>query len=696
MSFFGDVSKWFKEKRIALGRGTPLNNAPGSSSNKNKASLIKRLGLAFTTSSGAAAKITFEEPTYGFNDITAAYNTDGYVRQAVDKYVDLIFKSNWDIVGKNQAAVDYVNIRLAAAAEATGSNTRQFLRELGEDLVKYANVFIVKARTSGSYVYPPGVKVSEVNGKTVAGYYILPPATIQIAREESGTIANYQQKITGKTAIEFKPSDIIHIAWKKERGQAFGVSFLTPVLDDVKILRQIEEDVVRLIYRELFPLHTYTVGIDKPGYQANDEEIAKVKEMIQNMPLDGGIVIPERHKIEIVGSQGKALAVADYLDYFRARVFSGLGVSESIMGVGGATNRATAESMSDEMKDRIKAFQRVIEDHLESFVINELLREGGYDPLLNPEDKVQFKFREIDLDARTKLEQSSTQLWNNNLVTFEEARNIIGLEPVVDESRLFGNMVKAGIAADSTATASATEKAGKTSLLLESHTSSVVQRLVDEHIKQLERHWDMTRSDVLDMIKHYYLSGSRSLEQYNPKEINTIINLTIDSVDKIAEPKIRSAFMAGIDAARASLHSSSNKVPHINYAGYIKEVTDIHAKQIRALLEEDLNHLIKVAMRADTPENALNKVIGAFNSLAFRLNCIADYQIKKAYFYGMVRCGEWFECESFQIQSTDNCSICSGKSNAVIDIKTASIYKSIPPFHPSCNCSLKILGKEMD
>lgn len=706
MAFYSKWLLWGKKKMS-------LEDAPGSTS-KNKASLIKRLGLAFTTGSGAAAKKSFQEPDFSFDDITAAYNTDAYIRQAVDKYVDLIFKSGWDITGKNQKSVDYINLRLAAISDATQMNTRQFMRELGEDLVKYANVFIIKARASGSYTYPPGITVSEVTGKTVAGYYILPPTTIQIAREENGTIANYQQKVSGKTAVEFKPEDIIHIAWKKERGQAFGVSFLTPVLDDVKILRQLEEDVVRLVYRELFPLHTYTVGIDKPGYESTDDEIELVRSMIANMPLDGGLVIPERHKVDIIGTQGKALEVEDYLEYFRARVFSGLGVSESIMGIGGATNRATAESMSDEMKDRIKAFQRVIEDAVEIFIFNELLREGGFDPLIKPEDKVTFKFKEIDLDSRTKIEQSATQLWNNNLTTFEETRQMIGYEPVVtDEGRLFVNMIgafqtqqqvevsnaaAAAKAAAGASSGSTTSTPKKQAAAKEQLTEAVLgddrlNKIIAKHTQDMRYHWGLTRSDVADLIKQYYLTRERNLNDYDSKEIAGILHLTNESIRNLTEKQVRGAFMAGVDKARVQLDMNGNTIPNIKYTGYIKEVADIHTKHVTALLEEDLNHLIKVAMRKQTAEEALASAMGSFESLEYRLGFIADYQLKKAYFYGMARCAEYFEYDKIQIQSTDNCDICRDNSNAVINLKTASIYKSIPPFHPSCSCSIKILGK---
>jgi hypothetical protein len=689
MSFFDKI--FSREKKISLGDAS-------ASSKGMKAYIVKKLGLAFVDSIGAAAKKDFQEPDFDLEEITKAYNTDSYIRQAIDKYVDLIFKSGWDVTGKNQKAVDYVNLRLMAIAEATQMNTRHFLIELAEDLVKYSNVFLVKARASGSYTFPPGITVSTTDTKPVAGYFILPPSTMKIAREENGTIANYQQEVSGKTPIEFKPEDIIHIAWKKERGQAFGVSFITPVLEDVLILRQIEEDVIRLIYRNLFPLYTYTVGIDKPGYEATDEEIEVVRDTIREMPTDGGVVLPERHKIEVVGSQGKALEVNEYLQYFRSRVFSGLGVSDSLMGIGSTVNRATAESMSGEMRDRIKAFQRVIEDALNFSIFNELLREGGFDPLLKPEDKVFFTFREIDLDSRTKMEQSVSQLWLNDLITFEEARQMVGYEPVVDEARLHSRFVT-GFNAEQQAQLSAqhttnepasSNKTTKKQAAMKESLEVLNPRLnavISENTQKLRYHWELTRLDVVELVKAYYLTKKRDFLSYEHKEVANIINLTIDSIANLSEQYIRSSFIYGVDSARNQIGSS--QVPNLKYNGYTKEVNDIYMKRIRALLEEDLGYLIKVIMRNASYEDVIAKITGAFASLEFRLNFIADYELKKAYYYGFIRCAEWFGYQEVSVDTTEDCAKCKN-NNAVINIQTASLYTSIPPFHPSCNCSLRL------
>jgi hypothetical protein len=674
-----------------------ITNAPSGAAIDPKKAIIKRVGLVFSKGSGAQAKTAFQEPEFDLEEITKAYNTDSYIRQAIDKYIDLIFKAGWDIVGKNQNSVDYIKVRLAVMSDATQTPLRQFLLEIAEDLVKYGNAFIIKARASGQYTLPAGVTATPVSGKkVVAGYFVMPPTTITIARDEVGTVVNYQQNISGKTPVEYKPEDIIHIHWKRERGMAFGYPFLIPVLDDVKVLRSVEENVIRLIYRHLFPLYLYKVGLPEPGLEATDPEIEEVRDQIRNMPLDGGLVVPERHDVKVVGTEGQALDASDYLEYFRKRVFTGLGVSETIMGISDSSNRSTAESMTTEMHDRIKAFQRVIAEGLVFHIFNELLREGGFDPLTRPDDKVEFQFKEIDLDMRTKLENMVGQLWNNNMITFEEARQELGKDSVVDESRLFANMIgtiEAEKQKDTDSNKASTTSSTTTKTVASNKKVPLAESIntlkVNQYREGLEYHWGLARSDVIELIKRYYISQNKDLGSFEPKEIQGIIHLANESMQRTAESYIRSAFISGTESAMRQANKYS--VPNVNYEAGIRELVEFHNSAIKRLLEEDLNYSITIAIRSAQQENAISKVMGAFQALSFRLGFISSSELYRAFNFGFIKCALAMGYSEVAIKSDYGCEECIvASANKVSTHNVTAGSSSIPPFHPNCTCLLYI------
>lgn len=418
-----------RKKEIEAPRQVNIE-APSLSGDKLKNIKVKKVGLVEVI----GGRDQFNGPDFDLEEILNAYNTDGYIRQALDKYIELMFKAGWSFSSKNANALEYIKLRFAYMALATGQPTEQLFIEMSEDLVKYSNVFVAKSRTQ-----IPGVKAKGITGsQPIAGYFILSPLTIGIARDTDGTTRKYQQTVPGASKpIEIKPEDMVHIYYKRERGDAFGTPFLVPVLDDVKLLRQLEENVARLVYKHLHPLYKYKVGLAQAGYESDEDEIDQVKMELEEMPLEGGLVLPERHDVDVVGAEGQALSVENYLKYFEQRVFTGLGVSASMMGRSDSSNRSTAETQSSEMHDRVKAFQKTLALFINSFIINELLLEGGFDPINRPEDTVSFQFTEIDLGSKIAVENHAIQKFVQNTISHDEFRSEIGMDPVTDYSKYF-------------------------------------------------------------------------------------------------------------------------------------------------------------------------------------------------------------------------------------------------------------------
>lgn len=390
--------------------------------------LVKKLGLA--VADGATGD--FEDAEWDFPEITNAYNTEAYVRQAVDKYTEMMFKADWDWVGKNPNAVEYVRMRFLMMAEATGIPTTQLFIEIAEDLVKYCNVTIAKARAKDVNIFN-GLQVQPVGDKLpVAGYFPLNLTGMTVKRDKNGTIKQWQQELEGSDKpVKFKADDIVHIYYKREKGRAFGTPWLLPALEDIRSLRQIEENVLRLVYRHLHPMWHVQVGSDAEGMQGEGDEVDEVQAVVENMDVEGGLVTTNRVKIDAIASNN-ALDAQGYLAYFEKRVFTAMGVSELMMGRGGTASRSTGDNLSSDFKDRIKAFQKVMSTFITDKMVNEVLLEGGFDPILNPDDAVRFTFNEIDMDSRIKAENQAVYLYEHNAISESELRELLSRDPIED------------------------------------------------------------------------------------------------------------------------------------------------------------------------------------------------------------------------------------------------------------------------
>ncbi len=378
-------------------------------------------------------------PEYDLTELQIAQDTDAYLFKAIQKKVSKVTLAGWEFVGKDKEIVQYIKRRLKEIEIVSGMPFDLLIIQTAQDLARYSNCMWVKVRNveASSGVIRPHFN-KEVD--PVAGYFILPFETLWFKVKPNGEIKKVMQLMhnTGKSN-EFNPEDVIHFYTNKKPGFTMGTPELLPVLEDIALLRRMEENVETMIDSNLNPLFHYTVGNDQhpERYGADGvKETDVVRQTLEYMPAGGIFVSDHRHKIEAIGSEGKALSVQEYLDYFKKRVFSGLGVTPMDMGESDSANSSTASSLSKSAIQDIEALQNAIKIFIDTYVINELLIEGGYgDAIIDPDKKVEIKFGTVDKEEKSKLENQTIQLWLNKLITENEARKRLGEKPLDDVER---------------------------------------------------------------------------------------------------------------------------------------------------------------------------------------------------------------------------------------------------------------------
>ncbi len=374
------------------------------------------------------------KPEYDLTELQIAQDVDSYIFKAIQKKVQRFVLAGWEIVGKDQTTVDYIKRRLKEIELVSGMPLDLLMTNLVHDLARYSNCAWVKVRNKDASTG----NIRNINGKEiepVAGYFILPFETLWFKTKRNGEIKKVMQKIpnTGETK-EFAPQDVIHFYTNKKPGFVMGTPELLPVLEDIALLRRLEENVENMIDANLHPLFHYKVGNDSHPERYSPDGVREtdlVRQTIEYMPSGGIFVSDHRHSIDAIGSEGKALKIEEYIAYFKKRVFAGLGVSPIDMGEGDTANRSTANTLSKIAIQDVEALQRHIKTFFESYIINELLAEGGFvDAIIDPDKAVQIKFGTVDKEDKSKEENQIIQLWLNNLINEDEARKRLGERPM--------------------------------------------------------------------------------------------------------------------------------------------------------------------------------------------------------------------------------------------------------------------------
>ena len=264
----------FKEAGAA---STPKQSSGGSSPAFSQDD-IKKFTIKATGRSAQSNDLTAAE--YSLTEIQNAIKSDSYIKRFVTDYSQLIFKAGYNIVGENDAAAEYIRKRLRLMSFMTNESFDNLMIEIGNDLVAYSNAFLVKSRTDFNGINLSDLTINPVyDNKAVGGYFRIDPSTIEIQRDTNGAIKTYQQTL-GNDTVKFKPTDVIHFYIDKEPSNAFGTPRIASALEDVKMLRRIEGNVERLIYRCLFPITQMKVGIPQQGMMATDQEIKEAQQVV--------------------------------------------------------------------------------------------------------------------------------------------------------------------------------------------------------------------------------------------------------------------------------------------------------------------------------------------------------------------------------------------------------------------------------
>lgn len=326
------ADKVFREQQVQV---QPISSEKITGKSVAEIKPVSSIALQYAGITGNSRE-NFNPPEYSLEEIGRIEDVDSYVQQAYMKKIGLLLKEGYELVGANPQTIQYVKQRLDQIAFATSISTPILIRDIGSALIKKSNAFLVKVRNEKA---SGGARRKTSSGKTVlpvAGYFIAPAETMMADVNEFGKVRKWRQRLPNGHYKDFLPDDVIHFHFNRKEGMLFGTPTIIPVKDDIRALRKIEENIEMLVYQHLFPLFHYTIGTDNLPAHINEQgesEITQAWYNLQRMPAEGGLVTDHRHEITSIGGE-KALRAEPYLDHFKKRVFSGLGVSAVDMGEG--------------------------------------------------------------------------------------------------------------------------------------------------------------------------------------------------------------------------------------------------------------------------------------------------------------------------------------------------------------------------
>ena len=649
----------------------------------------------------------FNRPEFNLQEIRDAAEADSYVKISLSKTSYLIYKAGWKFKSENQQAIDYLEQRFKIMSYCTDVPMDILMQGIADDLVRYSNAFLLKCRIDKI----PGVKATPVNeeGMIVGGYTRIDPCSIRIKRDKHGNITKYEQGFGGNKK-QFKPEDVIHFYLDKDANNAFGTPRIIAALEDVKLLRKIEGNVTALIYRFAMPLYQWKIGIPEVGFQGTDEEIARAKYEIESGSLDGVFITNEKSEIRAIGSEGTAMNMQPYLNYFENRVFSALGVSAAQMGRGGA--KQDADSMEQQVHDTVKYIQRMMAEFIEKKILMELLLEGGFNPF-EKDSYVDYVFEEISLETKIKKENHEINKYQSNVTTYPEARRRMGLKDesdddeqlfnrkITDESTLrqidrtaehqlelarVNNAAKAatGSSSGSSGKKKASSAGTKKTRVTKDKGPNGTVRSIDRPKNQYGTHSVRIKESLDESlvtkqsreytdIKNIYYDLKSDLQS---KEIKT--NIHYEYTKELLTKKFSVIVSKQSAIAKADAIYEINQINDTNYEIPVDKIDLINFYEE---IENSLSNILVDIKKTVTKEN----IDDIFDKNEYRLLYLLDYIQRKAYWYSYIKAGSFIGIDKAYI--IFNSETDEENHDSIIDTNKFTI-EDVPSYHSFCNCKV--------
>lgn len=298
----------------------------------------------------------FFDLTYDFREFMRAEDVDGYIATTFRLTVEQCLKSGFEFVGPNTELVDTIELGIKQILHNSGSHLDEFIENIVTGATKFSNamcVFVRKPPTAGS-----PFKTYQHRGKTlqpIAGMFYVEPQHMRPFRQFGQLIYwVYYNLDTGAVRTNFDLWNVFHTKWNRKGDHMFGTPWVLPALDDVRMLRRLEEFAQMLISKHLFPLYQYKIGTEKQPamiLENGTSEVISVQSQVGELPTQGCIFTSHRHEVIAINQNASIMDIKDYIQHFDRRAKSSCGLSDIDLGVGDTANRGCHDESTETLTE---------------------------------------------------------------------------------------------------------------------------------------------------------------------------------------------------------------------------------------------------------------------------------------------------------------------------------------------------------
>jgi len=329
--------------------------------------------------------------------------------QLKSNFYKVLTNAYFDLLGTGDAYILKLSVNEDEVKSLIATLTKKVAKAIGVDMDKE----IKFETTTKEAVY----ELLKQDIKQPKDLQLLKASTVSINFDKTGKVLSYEQKVGGEVVRVYDPKDVIHLSLFNIGGQPYGFTPLETALSDVATLIFAKEFAGKYFENDGIPYFIFHMPDATPDDRNYTNLVKELKELKKQANKYRSMVVTGNVTSEQVNKFNKDMEFAKLISHFTQVILMTMGVPAhrvnltiDVKQVGGAVNRAY-----EGYYKKLNFIQQISENSLNS----ELWKDFNVEMRFN-------KVYKIDEMREAQVVQILTQA---GLVTVEEAREMMGLEP---------------------------------------------------------------------------------------------------------------------------------------------------------------------------------------------------------------------------------------------------------------------------
>lgn len=363
------------------------------------------------------------------DDLFNAYRSSADVYSCVREIKETVGIGGFRFVNENNEDV----------SDQVTSQIEEFIGYTYNDLIDFKDHVFDQSLVSGDMY---AEKIKAVMGDKILGVQVLDARSMAIVADQHGRINRYIQhspyNANWSDVTIFDASEIINMKISRDpNNEMFGLSPLEPVLWDVKA-----DLSASIANYHLFENHAMPAGMIIMDENASDESLSETVKLLRKQYKGarnkGKLMASKNIKdIKVIGQTHVEMEYLQGRRFSTEKVCSAFGVPKAILGY---TEGMTFNNQDGQMRkfynNTVRKYERMFEAMFNREILEKCLGLSG----------VYLKFMEPMFENEDALYQRARESRIAGIITTNEARDIIGKDPIEDSVHAgHGDVIVSGV-----------------------------------------------------------------------------------------------------------------------------------------------------------------------------------------------------------------------------------------------------------